>query len=84
MLPRTLDEVDFALVNTNYALQANLNPTKDALFIEDKDSPYANILTSRDDNKDSDAMKKLLAALQSDDVKKFIEDKYKGAIVPAF
>lgn len=84
MLPRTLDEVDFSLINTNYALQANLNPTKDALFIEDKDSPYANILTAREDNKDSDAVKKLLAALQSDDVKKFIEDKYQGSIVPAF
>lgn len=84
MLPRTLDEVDFSLINTNYALQANLNPTKDALFIEDKDSPYANILTAREDNKDSDAVKKLVAALQSDDVKKFIEDKYQGAIVPAF
>ncbi|MBN3525478.1 MetQ/NlpA family ABC transporter substrate-binding protein [Paenibacillus apiarius] len=84
MLPRALDEVDMALINTNYALQAELNPTKDALFIEDKDSPYANILTAREDNKDSDAIKKLVAALQSDDVKKFIEDKYKGAIVPAF
>ncbi|MCE5171505.1 MetQ/NlpA family ABC transporter substrate-binding protein [Paenibacillus profundus] len=84
MLPRALDEVDMALINTNYALQAELNPTKDALFIEDKDSPYANILTAREDNKDSEAIKKLVAALQSDDVKKFIEDKYKGAIVPAF
>ncbi|MCM3338931.1 MetQ/NlpA family ABC transporter substrate-binding protein [Paenibacillus sp. MER TA 81-3] len=84
MLPRALDEVDMALINTNYALQAELNPTKDALFIEDKDSPYANILTAREDNKDSEAIKKLVAALQSDNVKKFIEDKYKGAIVPAF
>lgn len=84
MLPRTLDEVDFALINTNYALLANLNPTKDALFLEDKDSPYVNILTVRQDNKDSDTIKKLVAALQSDDVKNFIEDKYQGAIMPAF
>ncbi|MCG7410481.1 MetQ/NlpA family ABC transporter substrate-binding protein [Paenibacillus sp. ACRRX] len=84
MLPRVLEEVDLALINTNYALEAKLNPTKDALFLEDKDSPYANILTSREDNKDSDGIKKLVAALQSDDVKAFIEEKYNGAIVPAF
>lgn len=85
MLPRVLDEVDLALINTNYALEAGLNPSEDALFIEDKDSPYANILVAREDNKDSDAIKKLLAALQSDQVKQFIEDNYKDAgIVPAF
>ncbi|MFB9327288.1 MetQ/NlpA family ABC transporter substrate-binding protein [Paenibacillus aurantiacus] len=84
MLPRLLDEVDLALINTNYALEAKLVPTTDALFLEDKESPYANILAARPDNKDSDAIKKLMAALQTDDVKKFIEDTYKGAIVPAF
>ncbi|MFC5447876.1 MetQ/NlpA family ABC transporter substrate-binding protein [Paenibacillus aestuarii] len=84
MLPRTIGEFDLALINTNYALQANLMPTKDALFIEDKNSPYVNILVSRPDNKDSEAMQKLAKELNSPDVKKFIEDKYKGAIVPAF
>lgn len=85
MLPRVLDEVDLALINTNYALEAGLNPTEDALFIEDKDSPYANVLVAREDNKDSDAIKKLMSALQSDQVKQFIEETYKDAgIVPAF
>ncbi|CAH0118337.1 MULTISPECIES: MetQ/NlpA family ABC transporter substrate-binding protein [unclassified Paenibacillus] len=84
MLPRQLDEVDVALINTNYALEAGLVPTKDALFIEDQESPYANILVARPDNKDSDAMKKLAAALTSDDMKKFIEETYEGSIVPAF
>ncbi|MFC0215906.1 MetQ/NlpA family ABC transporter substrate-binding protein [Paenibacillus chartarius] len=84
MLPRTLDEVDLALINTNYALQAQLTPTKDALFTEDKDSPYVNILVARADNKDSEPMQKLVKALNSEDVKKFIDDKYKGAVVPAF
>ncbi|BFT71233.1 MetQ/NlpA family ABC transporter substrate-binding protein [Paenibacillus sp. P36] len=84
MLPRTIGEFDLALINTNYALQANLNPTKDALFIEDKNSPYVNILVARPDNKDSEAMQKLAKELNSADTKKFIEDKYKGAIVPAF
>ncbi|MCQ4088559.1 MetQ/NlpA family ABC transporter substrate-binding protein [Saccharibacillus sp. JS10] len=83
-LPRQLGEVDLALINTNYALEAGLVPTKDALFIEDADSPYANLLVTRQDNKDSDAIKKLVAALNSDDTKKFIEEKYEGAIVPAF
>ncbi|MFC4769663.1 MetQ/NlpA family ABC transporter substrate-binding protein [Effusibacillus consociatus] len=84
MLPRVLGEVDLALINTNYALQAQLVPTKDALVIEDKQSPYVNILVARPDNKDSAAMKKLAAALNTSEVKKFIEDKYQGAVVPAF
>ncbi|GIM47197.1 methionine ABC transporter substrate-binding protein [Collibacillus ludicampi] len=84
MLPRTIDDVDFAVINTNYALQANLNPTKDAVFIEGKDSPFANVLVTRQDNKDSEAIKKLVQELNSPDVKKYIEDHYKGAIVPAF
>lgn len=83
-LPRTLDEVDLALINTNYALEAKLNPTKDAIIIEDKQSPYVNILAARPDNKDSDAIQKLAKALNSDDVKKFIQDKYNGAVVAAF
>ncbi|KIL36005.1 methionine ABC transporter substrate-binding protein [Cohnella kolymensis] len=84
MLPRALDEVDLALINTNYAIEAGLNPMKDALFIEDKESPYVNILTARPDNAQSDAMQKLAKALNSEDVKQFINDKYKGAVVPAF
>lgn len=83
-LPRVLDEVDLAVINTNYALDADLNPTEDALFIEDKESPYANILVARPDNKDSEAIQKLAKALNSEEVKTFIEDNYKGAIVPAF
>lgn len=83
-LPRVLTTVDLALINTNYALSAKLDPTKDALVIEGAESPYANILVTRQDNKDSDAVKKLVAALQTPEVKQFIEDKYKGAVVPAF
>ena len=83
-LPRVLNQVDLALINTNYALEAKLNPSKDALVIEGSESPYVNILVSRADNKDSVALKKLAAALTSPDVKKFIREKYKGAVVPAF
>ena len=83
-LPRILSQVDLAVINTNYALEAKLNPEKDALVIEGSDSPYVNILVSRADNKDSDAMKKLAAALHSPEVKQFITEKYKGAVLPAF
>ena len=84
MLPRVIDQVDLALINTNFALQAQLNPLKDALVIEGRDSPYVNILVAREDNAQSPAMKKLAAALTSASVKKFIEEKYKGAAVPVF
>ena len=83
-LPRVLTQVDLTLINTNYALTAKLDPTKDALIIEGAESPYANILVARPDNKDSDAVKKLITALQSPEVKTFIAEKYKGAVVPAF
>ncbi|WP_025695243.1 MetQ/NlpA family ABC transporter substrate-binding protein, partial [Paenibacillus durus] len=83
-LPRQLDEVDLALINANYALEAGLVPTKDALFIESGDSPYANLLVTRPEDKDKDAIKKLAAALTSPEAKKFIEDKYQGSIIPAF
>lgn len=83
-LPRVLKQVDLALINTNYALEAGLNPARDALVIEGGESPYVNILVSRQDNKDSEAMQKLARALQSDAVKAFIAEKYQGAVVPAF
>ncbi len=83
-LPRVLTQVDLALINTNYALEAKLDPKKDALIIEGSDSPYVNNLVARPDNKDSDAIQKLANALRTPEVKKFIEEKYKGAVVPAF
>lgn len=83
-LPRSLDDVAAAVINTNFALEAKLNPTKDALFMEPKDSPYANILVIRTGDENRPEIKKLIAALQSTEVRKFIEEKYQGAIVPAF
>ena len=83
-LPRVLTQVDLALINTNYALEAKLNPTEDALIIEGSDSPYVNILVARPDNQDSAAMQKLAKALNSPEVKAFILEKYQGAVVPAF
>ncbi|ROR22585.1 D-methionine transport system substrate-binding protein [Comamonas sp. BIGb0124] len=83
-LPRVLPDVDLALINTNYALEAKLVPTRDALLIEGADSPYANFIAVRPDNAQSAAVRKLIAALHAPETRKFIADKYKGAIVPAF
>ncbi|EZQ13954.1 MetQ/NlpA family ABC transporter substrate-binding protein [Halopseudomonas bauzanensis] len=83
-LPRVLDQVDLALINTNYALEAGLNPTSDALAIEGDDSPYANILVTRAQDAENEAVQKLVKALHSNEVREFIEDKYQGAVVPAF
>lgn len=84
MLPRVLDQVDLDMINTNYALDAGLKPSKDALIIEGSDSPYVNFLVARPDNKDSAAIQKLAKALTSPEVKAFIAKKYDGAVFPAF
>ena len=83
-LPRVLDDVDLALINTNYALSAGLSPTRDALFIEGPNSPYANLVAARPDNVNSPAIQKLVAALRSPAVKAFIQDKYHGAVIAIF
>ena len=83
-VPRSIDDVALAAINTNYALSAGLNPGKDALFIESNDSPYVNIVTVLKGNENDPRIKKLMEALHSPEIKKFIQDKYQGAIVPAF
>jgi D-methionine transport system substrate-binding protein len=83
-LPRTLGEVDLAVINTNYALDAKLDPHRDALAIEDANSPYVNYLVGRPDNQNDPDIKKLAAALTSPPVKVFIAAHYHGAVVPAF
>lgn len=84
MLPRSLDDAAVAVINTNYALEAKLVPAKDALVLESKDSPYANVLAIRKGDENRPEIVKLSKALTSPEVKKFIEEKYKGAIVSAF
>jgi D-methionine transport system substrate-binding protein len=83
-VPRALDDVDAAVINTNYAMEASLVPSKDALIMEDSTSPYVNIITVRTGDENRPEIQKLVKALQSPEVKKFIEEKYKGAVVPAF
>jgi len=84
MLPRALEDLDACVINSNYAIEANLNPVKDSIFMEPKDSPFANVLVVRPEDKDKEAIKKLGEALQSPEVKAFLEEKYEGSCVPAF
>ena len=83
-LPRSLDDVAAAVINTNFAIKADLNPTKDAIAIEGNDSPYVNIVVVRDGEQNNPKIQKLIAALQTPEIKQFIQDKYQGAILPAF
>ena len=87
-IPRSLKDVDIAVVNGNYALQAGLKVNKDALATEDADSigakTYGNVVAVKKGNEKTDATKALIKALKSDTVKKYINDKYDGAVVPLF
>ena len=87
-IPRSLKDVDIAVVNGNYALQAGLKVNKDALATEDADSvgakTYGNIVAVKKGNEKSAAIKALIKAIKSDTVKKYINDKYDGAVVPLF
>lgn len=83
-LPRSLEDLDLAIINSNYALEAGLISTRDALIIEDADSPYVNVLTVRTKDKDQTALKELAKALTSGTVAEFIREKYPGSVVPAF
>ncbi len=87
-LPRTLDDVDAAVINGNYALEADLSPAKDALISESADGPdahyYINYLVVKEGNENTDKTKALIKALQSDEVKDYIEKNYSGSVIPAF
>ncbi len=83
-LPRVLADVDAAVINGNYALESDLNPSKDAMLIEGAESPYANIVVAKAGRENEEKIQKLMKVLQSEKVKTFIEEKYNGAVVPAF
>lgn len=80
-LPNVLKDVDYAVINSNYAIEAKLNPTKDALGLEGSSSAYGNILAVKEGNENTDAVKALKAALESKQVADFIASKYDGAVV---
>ena len=83
-VPRSLKDVDIAVVNSNYALGIGLNPLKDSIYLEDKRSPYALVVATRKGDQNDPRVQKLVKALQSPATKKFILTKYKGAVVPSF
>ncbi|MDU3349808.1 MetQ/NlpA family ABC transporter substrate-binding protein [Clostridium sp.] len=87
-LPRVLEEVGIAVINGNYALEAGLNPAENALYLEDAtkeaSKKYHNVLAVKKGNEDSEKIKALTKALTSDKVKKFIEEKYNGSVIPTF
>ncbi|MCX2716147.1 MetQ/NlpA family ABC transporter substrate-binding protein [Helicobacter sp. MIT 21-1697] len=83
LLPRTLNSVNGAVINGNYALQAGLK-SSDALFLEGSQSPYANILVVQSARVNDENLQKLKKALQSQRVKDFIEQHYQGEIVSVF
>lgn len=84
-LPRTLPDTTISVINMNFAVDAGLNPSKDALALESKDSPYAVVLACRSGDKDSAKIKALAKALNSPEVKKFINEKLSAkGVIPAF
>jgi D-methionine transport system substrate-binding protein len=84
-LPRSLDDVDLAVINGNYAIQSGLSPAKDALALESAtNNPYANVLAVLRDRATDPNIQKLGKLLTSPQVKQFIEQKYQGAVIPAF
>jgi D-methionine transport system substrate-binding protein len=87
-LARSLQDVDLAVINGNFAIQAGLNVSKDAIAVEDKDSlaadTYGNIIAVRKGDESREDIQALVKALQSDEVRQFINDTYEGAVVPKF
>lgn len=83
-VPRSLGDVDLAVINTNFAMMAGLTPTKDALKLEAADSPYANIIVAQSSRKDDPIFKKFVKAYQSDEIKKFVDEHFKGSAMVAW
>ncbi|KXS40700.1 MAG: D-methionine transport system substrate-binding protein [Candidatus Frackibacter sp. T328-2] len=81
---RVLPDVDAAAVNSNYALELDMNPRKDSIFIEDADSPYVCIVAVRPGDKDNPVIKKFVDAYQSEEVRQFINEEFNGSVIPVF
>lgn len=83
-LPRSLQDVDLVSINNNYAVQAGLDPSKDALVRESVEGPWVNIIAVREEDKDKPWVKQLIDAYHSDPVKQFVETRFKGTYIPAW
>ncbi|MBI5974108.1 MetQ/NlpA family ABC transporter substrate-binding protein [Staphylococcus canis] len=84
-LPKTYNnnEGDAVIMNSNYAIDNGLKPLEDSIAVEDESSPFANVLAVQEGHKDDQKFKDLLAALQSDETRQYIEDEFDGAVLPA-
>lgn len=83
-LPRSLTDVDAAVINTNYALEADLHPREDAIAIESDKSPYANVIAVRAADKDAPWVKTLVESYHDDKIRNFINEEFKGALIPSW
>lgn len=83
-IPRQLDEVTAAAINTNFAIDNGYTPAEDAIYLESVESPWVNLIAIRAEDKDNPAIEKLIEAYHTDEVKEFIEEKYPGSLVPAW
>ncbi|HXW52771.1 MAG TPA: MetQ/NlpA family ABC transporter substrate-binding protein [Myxococcota bacterium] len=83
-LPRALDDVDLAIINTTFAGHAGLAPTKNGLFMEGKDSQYVNIVAVREEDKDAPWVEKLMMSIQNNDVAKAAETIFQGSAIPGW
>jgi D-methionine transport system substrate-binding protein len=82
--PRSLEDVDLAAINTNYALNVGLNPKKDALILEDKDSPWGCYIVAREEDKENPVFQKFVKIYDSEPITKFIEAHFKGSAFPTW
>lgn len=79
-----LDDVTAAVINANYALEAGFNPAKNAIALEEKSSPFGNVVAIREGDDKKESFQKFKKAITSPEVKKFIEEKYQGGVLPVF
>lgn len=83
-IPRQLDELDAAAINTNFAIEHGFKPGKDSIFIESKDSPWVNVVAARAESKDDEAIQKFLDVYRSEEVKQFIDETFEGSVIPSW
>ncbi|GIN91555.1 lipoprotein [Siminovitchia terrae] len=83
-IPVQLDELAAAAINTNFAIEKGFTPSEDSIFIEPKDSPWVNVVAVRTEDKDDEAIQKFLDVYQSDEMKEFIDETFKGSVIPGW
>ncbi|HDY94551.1 hypothetical protein LCGC14_0186750 [marine sediment metagenome] len=83
-LPRSLADLDAALINTNYAIASGLSPKEDSIAMESADNPYVNVIAVQKGNEDAPWVKTLLEAYHSDEIKAFIDESYHGTVITSW